>query len=155
MNIELTNFRDLPRQQQLSVAETVAAYSQDPANEHKIVPVYPEDIIHQKQLGVVALNGARLAGYVGAAAPLEHEGRIMSQVGTLSVMEPYQNKGVACRLIGGITLDLVGAGQVPYAFCNPASQRAFEKAGYVPAEAGQLPSAAASRYGNRPLVLDY
>lgn len=142
MEITLQPFDSLPPGVQEDVAAQVAAYTLGGCGETpQMLPVQPEAIFG-KQLGVVAMDGTALAGYVGATAPQEHGGLAMTEVGTLWVPKAYRQQRVAMGLVAVISAGLADAGQTPYAFCNPQSRPVFTQSGYSEATPDEIPESA-------------
>ncbi len=158
MEIELKTFWSLPRDQRQTIAEEVSIYSKDPATEGQIAPVEPEDIVFKKQLGVVALHGVELAGYIGADRPVRWLEGKLARVTTLAVLPNHQGLGIGDRLITRATELLLERKHQPYAFATPLSQPGFAAAGYVPSDFGEgfAPyTVGGSKYGNQLMVYMY
>ena len=163
MSNKLYDLQELEYQQRTAVISWVSEQSKSQAAaEHRIVPVEPEDI-RGKYMGFVAIDSSttfmggairmEFAGYVGAGRPtFNAEGQRLAQVGTLIVPERHRGYGVAHWLVNKVTNELVREDIKPFAFCNPASERAFRASSYVETTLDALPPAASSPYGNQPML---
>ncbi len=150
MSLKLEIFCSLPFGKQEEFAEQISDYTQGKLDgSPQMLPVSPLDI-HQKYVGVVALEGDIFAGYIAAIQPEDHNGQLMSEVGTLWVPTEHRNKGIAHRLVGSITKSLMAIDTQPYALCNPLSEGIFKGTDYVEGTAGDIPPSAISLCGNCP-----
>lgn len=108
----------------------------------QMMPVCERDIL-DKHIAIVALSEkGSFAGFIGATPLHPHNDKVMSEVGTLLVMQPHRKLGVGHILTEIATQRLVGARVTAYAFCNEKSLPIFTQFGYRPAAVDNIPPAA-------------
>ena len=125
MNIELYNWEELNPSNQIEIAALVSSYTNGDLYENpQMLPVSTQEIF-AKHMGVVAMTGNVFTGYVSSTIPMTHEGKDMSEVGSLWVPAAHQRQGIAHKLVETISLAIYRADVIPYAFCNPSSKPVF------------------------------
>lgn len=142
MNTTFHIFNELSDSMQHEIAQHISDYTYGKLGEKpQMLAVKPEDIM-KKFLGIVALQTATFAGYIGALEPETHNTQSMLEVGSLYVPATHRKQGIAHGLITTISKQLDANGHTPYAFCNPDSILIFNEEGYENAEAGEVPESA-------------
>lgn len=138
--------------EQADLAFKVAHFTQAQAKAgSKIVPVTAEVVLH-KPISLVATINGDFAGFVSANTALEHDGELLTKIGTLVVPKPFQGHGMAKHLVNQVTGHVVVQEMVPYTFAGVHSLSGFVQTGYTLAEPSELPPGEFSPYGNTPLV---
>lgn len=152
MSLTFEFFNTIGRHERWNYAHQIAAESQ-PKNGSTpdVVPLSPRDVF-RKQIGVVAFDGGRFAGYAGALEPEEHNGFLMTKVGSLMVPVVYRGQGIAGELVHMVSDATVERGQLPYAFCNEASFGAFGQNGYEHVSVDHLPTRALGARAVYPML---
>lgn len=148
MSLELYEFGKLGAKQRLDVASAISLETFDRHKEgQQIVPVEAEEIL-QRKIGLVALVGDKIAGYVSAKKPQER----FAQISTLVVLEESQGIGVGSKLVQHVTDWVLDDDLKPFAFCSPCGQRSFVKSNYIVAEPQEMPTNITSKFSNQPMI---
>ena len=138
---KIANLTDLSSEQQQDVASTVADYTTNVGHkEYKMLALSYEEV--RNRMGQVAFVGGKIAGYVGASGPEEGPHGNMSEVGSLFVLEKYQQRGIAKGLLKAAINNLSEKEIVPYIFCNDNSLPAAKAVGFEPTETSEVPACA-------------
>lgn len=117
----------------------------------KIIPVTP-DVVLKKPVSLVATLNGDFAGFVTANTGVEHDGELLTKIGTLTVPSPFQKMGISGRLVNQITGRIVIEGAIPYAHVAKPAIGNFVETGFSLAEPWELPPGDTSPYGNLPLL---
>jgi ribosomal protein S18 acetylase RimI-like enzyme len=150
-SIEISEFEDLADKTKQEVSEAVAAFTNGQLGEQpQMLPVSPEDI-YKKYAGFVAFIQGVFAGYIGAAGPEEFKGKPMAEAGSLWVPKEYRGLGIAHKLVGTVSNHLISGGILPYAFCNPLSEKIFEDNNYVQSLSSEIPESALTDCADCPM----